>query len=70
MSEHVLPIDVTTWRRVCAGCYQNVAGTRRIQTVQLDDGEWWIVVDLLDGSTSDPLPTYRAAKESVAAELA
>lgn len=63
------PLDHTTWRRLSAGVYENASATQRIQRVRLDDGDWWIVVDQRDGSYSDPIETYRAAKASVAAEF-
>ena len=51
------------WRRICAGLYraETHLGVYSVQKIQLDDGEWWIVV-YPDGSSGDPTQYMATAK--------
>jgi hypothetical protein len=61
------PLRPLHWERQSAGWYVAVGAYIEIFRVILDDGPWWIVRDLSDGSAGDPHPTLKAAMASVEA---
>lgn len=55
-------------KRVCAGLYKAIKNGREFEVFQYDEGNWkgwWLVTTNYGHNYSDPVRTYKEAKEVV-----